>query len=96
MNTSRPSLGFVGAGTMASGLARGIHAAGLAGAITAYDPVRDVMDRFCAETGATPAADNAAVARDAEILFLAVKPQHLQTASAELASMIVSAARASS
>ena len=85
MSTSRSSLGFVGAGTMASGLARGIHAAGLAGAITAYDPVRDVLNRFCAETGAAPAADNGAVARDAEILFLAVKPQHLQAASAELA-----------
>ena len=85
MNRSRPSLGFVGAGTMASGLARGIHAAGLAGAITAYDPVREAMDRFCAVTGATPAADNGAVARNAEILFLAVKPQHLQTASADLA-----------
>ena len=85
MTTSRPRLGFVGAGTMARGLARGIHAAGLAGAITAHDPVRELLDRFCAEVGATPAADNGAVACNAEILFLAVKPQHLQTAAAELA-----------
>ena len=85
MTTSRPRLGFVGAGTMAQGLARGIHAAGLAGAITAHDPVRELLDRFCAEVGATPAADNGAVACNAEILFLAVKPQHLQTAAAELA-----------
>ena len=85
MTTSPPRLGFVGAGTMAQGLARGIHAAGLAGAITAYDPVRELLDRFCAEVDATPAADNGAVACNAEIVFLAVKPQHLQTAAAELA-----------
>jgi len=85
MNTSRPSLGFVGAGTMAQGLARGIHAAGLAGSITAYDPAHEILERFCAEVDAAPAADNGAVAAHAEILFLAVKPQHLQAATAEMA-----------
>lgn len=84
MTSSPPRLGFVGAGTMAQGLARGIHTAGLAGAITAYDPAHEILERFCTEVDATPAADNGAVAVDAEILFLAVKPQHLRTATAEL------------
>lgn len=82
---SRPRLGFVGAGAMALGLARGIRAAGLAGAITAHDPVRERLDRFCAEAGAEPAAHNGAVAARAEIVFLAVKPQDVPAAAADLA-----------
>ncbi len=82
---SRPRLGFVGAGAMALGLARGIRAAGLAGAITAHDPVRERLDRFCAEAGAEPAARNGAVAARAEIVFLAVKPQDVPAAAADLA-----------
>ena len=81
----RPRLGFVGAGAMALGLARGIRAAGLAGAITAHDPVRERLDRFCAEVGAEPAARNAAVAARSEIVFLAVKPQDVPAAAADLA-----------
>lgn len=81
----RPHLGFIGAGTMALGLARGIRDAGLAGAITAHDPVRERLDRFCAAVGATAAADNGAVAAQAEIVFLAVKPQDVETVAAELA-----------
>ena len=60
---SRPRLGFVGAGAMALGLARGIRAAGLAGAITAHDPVRERLDRFCAEVGAKSAVANCSYLR---------------------------------
>ncbi len=83
--TTRPHLGFAGAGTMALGLARGIRAAGLAGAITAHDPVRARLDRFCAEVDAAPVAGNGAVAANADIVFLAVKPQDVGTVAAELA-----------
>ena len=85
MTTSKPDLGFVGAGTMALALARGIRAADLAGVITAHDPDRERLDRFCAEVDATAAADNGAVAAGAEILFLAVKPQDMEAAAAALA-----------
>lgn len=85
MPSARPRLGFIGAGTMALGLARGIRAAGLADAVTAYDPVRERLDRFCAEAGAAPAAHNGAVAAHADVVFLAVKPQDVETAAAELA-----------
>lgn len=70
---------------MALGLARGIRAAGLAGAITAHDPVRERLDRFCAEVDATPAAHNGAVAAQAEIVFLAVKPHDVEAVAADLA-----------
>ena len=84
MITLPARLGFLGAGQMAQGLARGIQAAGLSEAITAYDPAPDPLKHFCTEVQATPAADNGAVAHNSEILFLAVKPQHLQTAACQL------------
>ena len=85
MSTSTPDLGFVGAGTMALALARGVRAAGLAGSITAYDPDGERLQRFCTEVDAIPATDNSSVAASAEILFLAVKPKEMEPAAAAIA-----------
>lgn len=85
MSTPTPDLGFVGAGTMALALARGVRAAGLVGSITAHDPDGGRLQRFCTEVDAIPAADNSSVAASAEILFLAVKPKEMEPAAAAIA-----------
>ena len=85
MTSSKHDLGFVGAGTMARALARGIRAADLAGTITVYDPDPECLRSFCAEVDAIGVRDNGSVALAAPILFLAVKPQDMENATSTLA-----------
>lgn len=80
-------IGFVGAGQMARALARGFVDAGLiaAGKIVAYDPVAAAADAFGSlVAGSRLAASNAAVAAAADVLILAVKPQHISGVLQEL------------
>jgi pyrroline-5-carboxylate reductase len=80
-------IAFVGAGQMAQALARGFIASGLATAdrITAYDPSSDAGERFLAlAPGVALAPSNAEAAREADVVILAVKPQSLKQALAEL------------
>ncbi len=82
-------LAFIGAGNMAEAIARGVIAAGLIGGgrMIAADPVaarRQVFDGL----GAATTADNAAAARSAARLLLAVKPQHMNDVLAELAGAV--------
>lgn len=84
MTSSKPDLGFVGTGTMALALARGIRAADLAGAIVAHDPEPERLHRFCTEVNAVAVSDNVAVAADAGVVFLSVKPQDMKSAAAGL------------
>jgi pyrroline-5-carboxylate reductase len=73
-------IGFLGAGQMATALAKGFVAAGLlkAGDIVAFDPVAAAAQSFqAAISGAKLAANNVDVVSAAEIIFLAVKPQHM-------------------
>lgn len=77
------SIGFIGAGQMARALAAGFVRAQLAAAerIVAADPVPEALVAFQqAVPGAKVLADNAAVASQADILFLATKPQQLLAA----------------
>ncbi|HEX4148731.1 MAG TPA: NAD(P)-binding domain-containing protein, partial [Pirellulales bacterium] len=78
--------GFIGAGRMATALARGFVRAGLAesGQIFASDPSPEAGRRFTDETGGRLLAGNRGVAEAAQVLFLAVKPQHMPAALAEL------------
>jgi pyrroline-5-carboxylate reductase len=78
--------GFIGAGRMATALARGFAAAGLAQAsqIVASDPSPEAGGRFATETGGRLLAGNCAVAQASQVLFLAVKPQHMPAALSEL------------
>lgn len=71
---------------MATALARGFRAAGLAGAedMLAFDPVSAATDAFAAATGGKPARSNQDVAAGADIVFLAVKPQQMSAVLAEL------------
>lgn len=79
-------IGFIGAGQMATALAQGFVKAGLVSAsqLAAADPSPEARARFAAATGGTTSADNRSVAQAAEVLFLAVKPQQMAAALAEI------------
>src|SRR5581483_9164494 len=73
------SLGFLGAGKMATALARGWIDAGLTSAARcrASDPVAGAREAFSAATGCNAGADNRAVVAASDVLILAVKPQSM-------------------
>ena len=79
---SSPRIGFIGAGRMAAALAGGIVRAGLAEAadITAADPSPDSRERFETDVAANTTADNNDVLAASDVVFLAVKPQHMAAA----------------
>src|SRR5205807_6270 len=74
-----PRVGFLGAGKMATALARGWLKAGLIAAkhTRASDPVEQARQAFAAETGLAATADNGEVVSASELLLLAVKPQSM-------------------
>ena len=79
-------IGFIGAGQMATALGEGFVRAGLvSGAeLIASDPSSEARQRFAQATGGQTVDDNAEVARRADVLFLAVKPQQMVRVAAEL------------
>jgi pyrroline-5-carboxylate reductase len=81
-----PQIGFVGAGRMATALARGMIDAGLVRPehVTAADPSETAANEFARVTGADWAATNRLVAETCNVLILAVKPQHMSAALAQL------------
>jgi pyrroline-5-carboxylate reductase len=72
-------MGFLGAGKMATALARAWIAAGLipASAIRASDPVPAARKSFSTEVGVECTDDNLAVVGGSDVLLLAVKPQSM-------------------
>jgi pyrroline-5-carboxylate reductase len=74
--SSKLTLGFLGAGKMATALAKGFIRAGLVSAkqVLASDPSPEARAAFAKETGAKTTAANAAVVKFAEVAVLAVKP----------------------
>ncbi len=78
--------GFVGAGKMATALARGFVQAGLTAGdrIAAYDPSPAAAAEFAAACGGRAASSNRDVAAAADVVVLAVKPQQAAAACAEL------------
>jgi pyrroline-5-carboxylate reductase len=85
-------LGFLGAGKMATALARGWIDARLAvpGGILASDPVPAARQSFTAVTGARATADNREVVAGSDLLLLAVKPQSMAALLAEVRPLVTS------
>lgn len=73
------SIGFLGAGKMATALAKGVAAAGLVkpSQISASDPVNGALIAFAKETGSKTTASNMDVVRGANVIVIAVKPAHV-------------------
>lgn len=83
-----PHLAMIGAGQMALALASGFARSGLVPAenIRFFDPSAAACKQFLsAVPGAEQGGSSAAAAADAEIVFLAIKPQHAEEACRSLA-----------
>src|ERR1041385_5835411 len=83
---SKLTIGFLGAGRMATALAKGFVRAGIATGkqIIASDTVEAASAAFAKEVGAKTTAFNPDVARFAEVLILAVKPDQVAGVLGEL------------
>ncbi|MDB6029210.1 MAG: Pyrroline-5-carboxylate reductase [Verrucomicrobiales bacterium] len=81
-------IGFLGAGKMATALAKGFIRAGLSKAnqIIASDPMPGARSAFAKETGAKTTTSNVDVAKFAQILILAVKPGNVSELLEEIRS----------
>ncbi len=80
-------VGFVGAGQMAQALARGFVQAGLVAPsqLVAYDPASPTLQAFTGSlAGSRSVSDNRQVVDEADVIVLAVKPQQVNRALAEL------------
>ena len=79
-------VGFIGAGQMATALARGLVAAGFTSAdqIVASDVYPAARQQFAAETTSRTVETNAEVVAASQIVILAVKPQQMSGVLAEL------------
>jgi pyrroline-5-carboxylate reductase len=82
MNT----IGFLGAGRMATALARGFLAAGCCKAegLFASDPLKGARDAFARETGGHVSASNFDIVAASGILVVAVKPEQVAGILAEV------------
>ncbi|MBI2140235.1 pyrroline-5-carboxylate reductase [Candidatus Woesearchaeota archaeon] len=71
------SLGFIGAGKMASALITAIRNSGLSCSITVSDRKQGKLNLLRRKAGIIPASGNSDVARKSEIIFLCMKPQDI-------------------
>jgi pyrroline-5-carboxylate reductase len=81
------TIGFLGAGKMASALARGFLRAELAApaALVASDVYEAARQSFAQDTGANSVTSNLEVVQRARVLFIAVKPDQVAGLLAEIA-----------
>jgi pyrroline-5-carboxylate reductase len=86
------SIGFLGAGKMATALAKGFIRAGLVGPeqVLASDVQEAARAAFARETGARTVEHNLEVAESASVLVLAVKPDQLLGLLAEIRDSLTS------
>jgi pyrroline-5-carboxylate reductase len=85
-----PAIGFLGAGKMATALARGWLAAGLADPerVAASDPLPEARQSFIATTRTRATADNREVVAQSDLLVVAVKPQTMAGLLAEVRPLV--------
>jgi len=83
-------LGILGAGNMAEAIAGGVIRAGVlqADRILASDVSAQRQEAFTKATGVRTTGDNREVARDASMLLLSVKPQHMAALLAGIADVV--------
>jgi pyrroline-5-carboxylate reductase len=83
-------IGFLGAGKMATALAKGWIAAGLLSpaGCRASDPVPAARQAFTMATGGCAGASNREVVEASDVLLLAVKPQNIAEVLADVASAV--------
>jgi pyrroline-5-carboxylate reductase len=88
--TAMLQLGFLGAGRMATALAKGWLSAGLIhpDRCRASDPLASARQAFTAETGCPAGVDNRAVAAASDVLVLAVKPQSMPALLEEVRTLV--------
>jgi pyrroline-5-carboxylate reductase len=91
MSEGGPRTGFLGAGRMATALARAWTAAGklVPDRVLASDPHPPACDTFTRESGCPATPDNRAVAAAADLLVLAVKPQTMNAVLAEVRDLVI-------
>lgn len=79
-------IGFIGAGNMATALINGICRLNLVPAkdILVSNPHQNKLDALAERYGVGTTSDNAAVAKEADLLFLCIKPQKLETVASEI------------
>ena len=79
-------VGFLGAGRMATALAKGLVATRFtsANSILASDPLAATREAFARTSGGRSVASNLEVVRGADVLVLAVKPGHVAEVLAEI------------
>ena len=84
---NRVSIGFLGAGKMATALARGVISAGVVPAerVLASDPIPAARQAFAQATGARVTDQNAEVLAGSDIVVIAVKPDQVVGLLGELA-----------
>jgi pyrroline-5-carboxylate reductase len=85
-----PTIGFLGAGQMATALARGWLSAGLTSPdrVRSSDPVPHARQSFTAETQVRAGANNVEVVAVSDLLVLAVKPQSMRDLLAEIRPLV--------
>ncbi len=78
--------GFLGAGRMATALAQGLATAGLTSpsSLIASDPLPAAREAFASTTGGGACETNAEVVSKSDVVVLAVKPQHMTQALADV------------
>lgn len=86
MDTKELRIGFIGAGQMATALARGFVQARVISAdrIVACDVSADAAAKFASQSGGITVADAARVLKESSLVFVSVKPQHVASVLADM------------